>query len=47
MSILSAFIHPARLIFLELFGRFYEGRSKFLPYGFDSQRITIVKNVSK
>ncbi|MEK6635857.1 MAG: hypothetical protein AABY38_05815, partial [Planctomycetota bacterium] len=48
MSILSAFVHPARLIFLELFGRFYEGGAqKFLPYGFDSQRITIVKNVSK
>ena len=42
MSILSAFVHPARLIFLELFGRFYEGGAqKFLPYGFDSQRITI------
>ena len=25
MSILGAFIHPARLIFLEFFGRFYEG----------------------
>ncbi len=44
MSILSAFVHPARLIFLELFGRFYEGGAqKFQPYGFSSQRITIVK----
>ncbi len=48
MSILSAFIHPARLIFLEFFGRFYEGGApRFQPYGFGNQRITIVKNVSK
>jgi len=43
MSILSAFIHPARLIFLEFFGRFYEGGApKFQPYGFNSQRIKIM-----
>lgn len=42
MSILGAFIHPARLIFLEFFGRFYEGGSpKFQPYGFGNQRIVL------
>jgi len=42
MSILGAFIHPARLIFLELFGRFYEGGApKFQPYGFGNQRIVL------
>lgn len=45
MSILSAFVHPARLIFLELFGRFYEGgASRFQPYGFGNQRIHIIEN---
>lgn len=48
MSILGAFIHPARLIFLEFFGRFYEsGASKFQPYGFGNQRLTILENDSK
>jgi V/A-type H+-transporting ATPase subunit I len=42
MSILGAFIHPARLIFLEFFGRFYEGGAqKFQPYGFGNQRIVL------
>jgi V/A-type H+-transporting ATPase subunit I len=42
MSILGAFIHPARLIFLEFFGRFYEGGSpRFQPYGFGNQRIVL------
>lgn len=42
MCILGAFIHPARLIFLEFFGRFYEGGSpKFQPYGFGNQRIVL------
>lgn len=45
MSILGAFIHPARLIFLEFFGRFYEGGSpKFQPYGFGNQRINLKKH---
>ena len=48
MSILSAFIHPARLIFLEFFGRFYEGGApKFQPYGFGNQRITVVEEDTK
>ncbi|MFN3531772.1 MAG: V-type ATP synthase subunit I [Candidatus Brocadia sp.] len=45
MSILGAFIHPARLIFLEFFGRFYEGGApKFQPYGLGNQRINIIEN---
>ncbi|MDN3514547.1 MAG: hypothetical protein NG747_09115 [Candidatus Brocadia sp.] len=48
MSILSAFIHPARLIFLEFFGRFYKGDApKFQPYGLGNQRIQIRENDSK
>jgi len=39
VSILSAFVHSARLIFLEFFGRFYEGGAKrFAPLGFNSPR---------
>ena len=48
MSILGAFIHPARLIFLEFFGRFYEGGApKFQPYGLGNQRIHIIENDSE
>ncbi|MBI2470126.1 MAG: V-type ATP synthase subunit I [Planctomycetes bacterium] len=48
MSILGAFIHPARLIFLEFFGRFYEGGApKFQPYGFGNQRIVLKENGNK
>jgi len=44
MSILGAFIHPARLIFLEFFGRFYEGGApRFQPYGFGNQRIILIE----
>jgi V/A-type H+/Na+-transporting ATPase subunit I len=42
MCIISSFVHPARLIFLEFFGRFYEGgATKFRPYGFSSKRIQL------
>jgi len=42
MSILTAFIHSVRLIFLEFFGRFYEsGGVKFAPFGFVSNRIEL------
>jgi V/A-type H+-transporting ATPase subunit I len=42
MSIMSAFIHSARLIFLEFFGRFYEsGGVKFAPFGFISNLIEL------
>lgn len=34
LSILSAFVHSARLIFVEFFGRFYEGGARpFVPLG--------------
>ena len=43
VSILSAFVHSARLIFLEFFGRFYEGGAKrFAPLGFDSLRVELI-----
>jgi V/A-type H+-transporting ATPase subunit I len=43
VSILSAFVHSARLIFLEFFGRFYEGGAKrFAPLGFNSLRIELI-----
>lgn len=44
VSMIGAFVHPARLIFLEFFGRFYEGGGlRFRPYGFQSSRIQILK----
>ncbi|MDZ4858537.1 MAG: V-type ATPase 116kDa subunit family protein [Candidatus Hydrogenedentes bacterium] len=37
ISLLGAFVHAMRLIFVEFFGRFYEGGAKpFTPFGFDS-----------
>jgi V/A-type H+-transporting ATPase subunit I len=37
ISVLGAFVHSMRLIFVEFFGRFYEtGASPFQPLGFDS-----------
>ena len=37
ISLLGAFVHAMRLIFVEFFGRFYEGGAKpFEPLGFDS-----------
>ncbi len=43
MSILSAFVHSARLILLEFFGRFYEGGGvPFQPFGFQSSRVEIL-----
>ena len=45
MSILSAFVHSARLILLEWFSRFYEGGGvPFQPYGFTSQRVDVVES---
>lgn len=44
MSIIGSFVHPARLIFLEFFGRFYEGGGiKFQPFGFQGGRVRLVK----
>ena len=37
ISLLGAFVHAMRLIFVEFFGRFYDGGAKpFAPFGFDS-----------
>ena len=37
ISVLGAFVHSMRLIFVEFFGRFYEvGSRPFQPLGFDS-----------
>lgn len=45
MSIMSAFVHSARLILLEWFGRFYEGGgTPFTPFGFNSSKIDIVES---
>lgn len=44
MSIMSAFVHSARLILLEWFGRFYEGGGvAFRPYGFQSSHLEVVE----
>ena len=46
MSILSAFVHSARLILLEWFGRFYEGGGvPFRPFGFTSNRLELVESL--
>jgi V/A-type H+-transporting ATPase subunit I len=43
MSIMSAFVHSARLILLEWFGRFYEGGgTPFRPFGFQSRQVDLV-----
>lgn len=43
MSAMSAFIHPARLILLEFFGRFYEsGAPRFHRFGFSSEVVKVV-----
>jgi len=42
MSIMSAFVHSARLIFLEFFGRFYEtGGMRFSPFGFVNSKVEL------
>jgi V/A-type H+/Na+-transporting ATPase subunit I len=44
MSILTAFVHSARLILLEWFGRFYEGGgTPFRPFGFQSSRMEMIE----
>ncbi|MEJ2745522.1 MAG: hypothetical protein P8123_07560, partial [bacterium] len=44
LSILSAFVHSARLILLEGFGRFYQGGGAwFQPHGFASDTVDLVK----
>ncbi|MBI2559768.1 MAG: hypothetical protein HYW14_01360 [Planctomycetes bacterium] len=44
MSIIGAFVHPARLIFLEFFGRFYQaGATRFRPFGFDNEKVQLLR----
>jgi V/A-type H+-transporting ATPase subunit I len=44
LSILSAFVHSARLMLLEWFGRFYQGGGEwFSPHGFTSDSVELVK----
>ncbi|MFA6471464.1 MAG: V-type ATPase 116kDa subunit family protein [Candidatus Latescibacterota bacterium] len=44
MSILSAFVHSARLILLEWFSRFYEGGGiAFRPFGFHNSRMELIE----
>ena len=44
ISVLSAFVHAMRLIFVEFFGRFYVTGSKpFSPLGFDSKAAILIK----
>lgn len=45
LNLLGGFVHSARLIILEFFGRFYEaGGSPYKPYGFDSANVDLKKN---
>jgi V/A-type H+-transporting ATPase subunit I len=45
LSILGSFVHPARLILMEFFNRFYEGGGRaFLPLAFRSERVAIIKD---
>lgn len=42
VSIIGAFVHPARLIFLEFFGRFYQGGGvRFRPLSLNSERVVV------
>ena len=44
VSILSAFVHSARLIFLEFFNRFFDGGARpFTPLSFNSDRVELVE----
>ncbi|HLG29132.1 MAG TPA: hypothetical protein VI387_02880, partial [Candidatus Brocadiales bacterium] len=44
MSIIGSFVHPARLIFLEFFGRFYQaGATRFRPFGFDNEKVQLLR----
>jgi len=45
ISLLGAFVHSMRLIFVEFFGRFYEGGARpFQPLGFDSPLCVVKKS---
>ena len=44
LNLLGGFVHSARLIMLEFFGRFYEaGGTAYRPYGFDSTTVDVKK----
>lgn len=48
LNLLGGFVHSARLIMLEFFGRFYEaGGAAFKPYGFDSATVDVKKEPAK
>jgi len=45
VSILSAFVHSARLIFLEFFNRFYEGGARrFVPLSLNGDQIEVLEH---
>ena len=47
ISVLGAFIHSARLVFVEFFGRFYEGGAQpFTPLGFNSAQYLLQRESS-
>jgi len=47
MGTMGAFIHSARLILLEFFGRFYEGGApRFHRFGFSSEVVKIVDKLT-
>ena len=46
LNLLGGFVHSARLVMLEFFGRFYEsGGYAYKPYGFDSSTVDIKKEL--
>ncbi|HNT44648.1 MAG TPA: hypothetical protein PKN85_09305, partial [Syntrophorhabdaceae bacterium] len=48
ISLLGAFVHSMRLIFVEFFGRFYDaGARPFRPLGFDSPLCEMKKEARK
>ena len=48
LNLLGGFVHSARLILLEFFGRFYDsGGYAYKPYGFESSTVDIKKDVQE
>jgi len=42
INLLSAFVHPARLQFVEFFGKFYEGGGRtYTPFAFKSKTVVL------
>jgi len=42
INLLSAFVHPARLQFVEFFGKFYEGGGRaYEPFAFRSKTLVL------